>query len=157
MTEPLTTTEVRYLVSAYMTKEEILERQEREGLAGLVQLAYYTKYGGQRYLETHIANIIKDAAVELEIEGAEKWDSVEFFPELLPFDLKVWIMERAIRTWDPGDEANVVSSWVGSREDAQRFFADCPELLDFRTKSAEEIGAAWQSHRFPIQEAGDGK
>ena len=131
-----------YLVSTFMSQAEIEARSQLDGQEGFTLLVNFTKYSAARYTEEKIGYVIRSAAEELEVEDAEGWDPDDFEYSCLPFRLKVLVLRAAERLWDPGDE-NCPVLWIGSYAEAEGFFERFPELRDFQTKTAEEIGAAW--------------
>ena len=144
-----------YLTSAFMSKDEYLERRDREDALQLlnhVRLKEITHHSQDLFSEEQIPNIIADAAETLGMNTGQL-DPGNYPVDDWPFDLKVTVMAYGKYNWQP-PLLDLVSEWrPEARWAAQALFEETPELRDIFHKTPQEVGKAWAARNEQAQPA----
>ena len=144
----------KFLVKTFMTEEEYQARRDGppENMGNSVYLVGFTKYGGLEFTEQDIAKICWDAAEKVGVLPADHEDEVKWSDwrqdynyRVLPFALKQRVLDFVERTWAP-DTEYTSSEWIGTKEDAEEFFEDFPELLQVFWLTPEQMGELYNKN-----------
>ena len=145
-----TETPRRHLVQAYITEAEYRSINECGPYSEAI-LTSHNQHSDQPYSEDDFAAICRDAAIAAgHIQQLADYDypALEHRPTRhWPFQLKVDILHSVNRCWQHGPNPETWSEWDAEAADANEFFADFPELLQWVQNPEFDVAAAWSQRQ----------